>query len=128
MCDSKDCEHYDINTNCCNIELDLTVYRLTAIKKAAYKFGGKYHIQINPALNNKIKLTFKKKSEKIDDSTLTGEFCNEVLDQELREIVAEETEVIRNLLLAQAFSNTSLIDELGDDGDYSSDPKNICNM
>ena len=52
---------------------------------------------------------------------LTGEFCNEVLDQELREAVAQETEAVRNLLLAQAFSATSLLDEMGDTGDYRAD-------
>jgi len=36
------------------------------------------------------------------------DFCNEVLDQELRERVVREMTGIRNLLLAQAFSKTAL--------------------
>ena len=42
--------------------------------------------------------------------TLEGEFRNELLDQDLRETIAEETERVRNLLLAQAFSGLSLTD------------------
>jgi len=38
-----------------------------------------------------------------------GQFCNEVLDQELREEIAAETRGVRDLLLAHAFSKTSLI-------------------
>jgi hypothetical protein len=51
---------------------------------------------------------------------MAGEFCNEVLDQELREIIAEETVGIRDLLLAQAFSKTSLIDPELETCDYDS--------
>jgi hypothetical protein len=51
---------------------------------------------------------------------MAGEFCNEVLDQELRETIAEETAGIRNLLLAQAFSKTSLIDPELETADYDS--------
>jgi len=56
---------------------------------------------------------------------LAGEFQNEVLDQELREAVAEETKGIQNLLLAQAFSATSLLDPLGECADEGVDPLNI---
>jgi His-Xaa-Ser system protein HxsD len=110
------------------VELDTNIYRLTAIKKATYKFGDRYHTRIVKTSANKVKVVFKSKNEKAkveDANTLSGEFCNEVLDQELREIVAKETEAVRNLLLAQAFSATSLLDSNGDDGDYISDPKNI---
>jgi His-Xaa-Ser system protein HxsD len=61
----------------------------------------------------------KESAEPIDK--LVGEFCNEVLDQDLRETVAEETTGIRNLLLAQAFSKTSLIDSELETGEYDAE-------
>jgi His-Xaa-Ser system protein HxsD len=36
-------------------------------------------------------------------------FFQELLDQELRERIAEETDAIRSLILAQAYSKTDLI-------------------
>ena len=96
---------------------DSTVYRLSAIKKAAYKFGGLFHILIEQH-DQVTDVRMKPKETNAPIDTLAGDFCNEVLDQDLREIVAEETAGIRNLLLAQAFSKTSLIDSELETGEY----------
>jgi His-Xaa-Ser system protein HxsD len=107
------------------IDLDATVYRLSAIKKAAYKFGDKCHVRVSTAESSHIRVELKAKNTNEDMVRLSGDFCNEVLDQELREVVAEETATMRNLLLAQAFSATSLIDALGDEGSFRTDPLGI---
>ena len=107
------------------VDFDPNVYRLSAIKKAAYKFGDRFHIQLSVVGNGWVRVELKSKSPAGDLAFFAGELCNEVLDQELREVVAQETLPIRNLLMAQAFSATSLVDPLGDDGDYHSDPLNI---
>ena len=49
-----------------------------------------------------------------------GQFCNEVLDQELREEIASESRGVRDLLLAHAFSKTSLIDSEMETAEYNS--------
>jgi hypothetical protein len=56
---------------------------------------------------------------------LEGEFRNELLDQDLRETIAEETGRVRNLLLAQAFSGLSLTDADADAADFRDDPLGI---
>jgi His-Xaa-Ser system protein HxsD len=102
------------------LTFDSAVYRLSAIKKAAYKFGGLFHILIeqhDPV--TEVRMKSKESSAPIDK--LVGEFCNEVLDQDLREAVAEETAGIRNLLLAQAFSKTSLIDSAMETAEYDTE-------
>src|SRR6266568_952176 len=83
------------------LTFDPTAYRLNAIKKAAYKFGGHFHFLIDQH-ESLINVQLKPKESCDSPETLAGEFCNEVLDQELRETIAEETAGIRNLLLAQA--------------------------
>src|SRR6476620_2378014 len=90
------------------IELDPQVYRLAAVKKAAYTFGDRCHIQIQVGDGGKIIVALKPKKLLDNLQHLAGEFENAVLDQELREVVARETEGVRNLLLAQAFARTSL--------------------
>lgn len=107
------------------VELDLSVYRLDAIKKAAYRFGGRCFtsIELPEASTARVTLTPRGGPELLEQ--LAGEFRNEVLDQELREVVAKETEAIRNLIVVQAFSKTSLLDAEGESGSVEVDPLDI---
>jgi His-Xaa-Ser system protein HxsD len=102
------------------VSFDPTVYRPNAIKKAAYKFGGLFYILITQ-LDRATEVQLKPKESCTSPDALVGEFCNEVLDQELREMVADETTGIRDLLLAQAFSKTTLIDPDLETGEYDSE-------
>jgi His-Xaa-Ser system protein HxsD len=102
------------------VTFDSTIYRPNAIKKAAYKFGGLFYVLITQ-LDRATEVRLKPKESCTSPDALVGEFCNEVLDQELRETVAEETAGIRDLLLAQAFSKTTLIDPELETGEYDSE-------
>jgi His-Xaa-Ser system protein HxsD len=102
------------------VSFDTSVYRLNAIKKSAYKFGGLFHVLIERH-DRAIEVRLKPKESCKSPDALVGEFCNEVLDQELRETVAGETAGIRDLLLAQAFSKTSLVDSELETGEYDSE-------
>jgi His-Xaa-Ser system protein HxsD len=107
------------------VDLDLAVYRLASIKKAAYKFGGRCHVRIEALAEDKVRVTLTPKRLLESIGHLTGEFQNEVLDQELREDVAAETAGVRNLIIAQAYSQTSLLDRMGETADYHTDPLGI---
>ena len=107
------------------IRIDLTVYRLNAVKKAAYKFGDRCSIEICSTDEHDVIVTLRPKKLLESLQQLRGEFMNEVLDQELREVVATETEAVRNLILAQAFSQTSLLDPEGETADYRAEPLTI---
>jgi His-Xaa-Ser system protein HxsD len=102
------------------LNFDTSVYRLNAIKKSAYKFGGLFHVLIEQH-DRVMEVRLKPKESCKSPEALVGEFCNEVLDQELRETVADETTGIRNLLLAQAFSKTSLVDSELETSNYDSE-------
>jgi His-Xaa-Ser system protein HxsD len=78
-------------------KIDLGIYSLVALKKAAYKFK---KVQILERDKNFAILELGDISEEV--------FYKELVDQDLREIIAKETEPVRNLILAQAFSKTSL--------------------
>ncbi len=89
---------------------DCRAYDLLSIQKAAYKFGDRCHVLVSPDVDNS-RVTVLLQAKRVLDNPkfLAGEFCNEVLDQQLRKVVAEETAGVRDLLLAQAFSKTNLI-------------------
>jgi His-Xaa-Ser system protein HxsD len=125
MTNSIDGSRIDASAKEIAIELDSTIYRLSAVKKAAYKFGNHFHVKLLPTTGQWVRVVLTPKAPTDTLDHWAGEFCNEVLDQELREVVAQETEPVKNLLLAQAFSATSLLDPAGEEGDYRLDPLGI---
>jgi His-Xaa-Ser system protein HxsD len=102
------------------VTFDTALYRSNAVKKAAYKYGGLFYVLISHR-SDLIEVRLKPKETCTLPDAVVGEFCNEVLDQELRETVAEETTGIRDLLLAQAFSKTTLIDPELETGEYDTE-------
>lgn len=107
------------------IRFDHSVYRLSAVKAAAYKFGDRCHVLLSDLGNGQTQVNLRIKAGVGDPAFFAGEFCNEVLDQELREVVAEQTEGLRNLLLAHTFSQTSIVGAETEKADYRSDPLGI---
>jgi His-Xaa-Ser system protein HxsD len=93
------------------IRIDLRAYSLEVVQRAAFKctdvasfafsLGGDHDLDViatvNPGMN-------------VDPAALTARFQNEVLDQKLRQTIADETKSERDLILAYAFSNTKLLE------------------
>src|ERR1039458_9780503 len=96
---------------------DRNVYRLAAVKKAAYKYGDRFHVLIEET-DSFVSVSLRPVSSNSNPEGAVDRFCNEVLDQELREEIAAETNGVRDLLLAHAFSKTSLIDSELETSDY----------
>lgn len=107
------------------VSFDMAVYRLTAIKKAIYKFAGRCIVNLEVTTEHKACLTIDAANSTENLQDLVREIHCEVTDQELREVVLEETAPIRNLLLAQAFSATSLFESDAPTVDSLDDPKPI---
>ena len=95
-----------------DISFHKSVYPLDVLKKAAYRFIDSFSIDFIPK-DNQIYCTLNF-NEKLTDKQCEyylDQFKKEVLDQDLREKIKKETEPIRNLVLAQAFSKTNLIED-----------------
>jgi His-Xaa-Ser system protein HxsD len=88
-----------------------SAYSLDAVKQAAYKFAKTCGVvlQCDEKYTEATISFFDDKISELERSKLVGAFCNEVIDQDLRESIAAKTESIRNLILAQAFSKTNLL-------------------
>jgi His-Xaa-Ser system protein HxsD len=97
-----------------DINFDDRVFSLDSVKKAAYRFIDKFSIDIKLAENQiSCTLTFSQNISPEGASFLLEDFKKEVLDQDLRATIASETEGVRNLVLAHAFSRTSLVTSNG---------------
>jgi His-Xaa-Ser system protein HxsD len=92
------------------IGFDTAVFAVDVVKKAAYRYLDKFSVDFE-LIGNALKcvLTFSEGITTEVAATLVEEFKKEVLDQDLRERIKAETEPIRNLVLAYAFSRTGLI-------------------
>ena len=102
---------FPIDDGVSRLVLDPSVYRLTAVKKAAYRLASRFTAVIESQSATAIHLTlaFKPGTKESVASEAVRAFYQELLDQELREEVAQETGPMRALILAQAFSKTDLI-------------------
>lgn len=106
-------------------DFDPKVYRLTAIKKAAYRFSAHFDVKIDQNSAGIVRVELHRRASSTGINHDATRFPNEVLDQELREIVADETKSIRDVLLAQAFSGLAIVDPVGENGDHQLDPLDI---
>jgi len=85
--------------------LDAAVYPLEAIQKAAHKFTASFVVAIAMEGDGKIRCNLKAQ-EGGGHADVVGAFLNEMLDQQLRLSLRQETEAVRRIILAQAFSRT----------------------
>ncbi len=93
------------------IRFDDRVISLPAVKKAAYKYINSFAVDFS-LQNNEIlcSLTFTAPTAEELALRLAEDFKKEALDQDLREQIKTETEPIRNLIFALAFSKTGIVD------------------
>ena len=90
------------------VRLAEAVYSVAAVKKAAYRYSGHLHILVEQPAPGSIIVRLRPKNPGGDSAMLACDFLNELLDQDLRERIAAETSGIRDLIIAQAFSQVSL--------------------
>lgn len=90
------------------LHIDPQIYSLEATQKAAYRFidkltiliqsnGDQLDCEIEPVVGHEVKF-----------EEHVANFKRELLDQQLRKQIKEETEPTRNLILAYAFSRSGL--------------------
>jgi His-Xaa-Ser system protein HxsD len=99
-----DAQHVDLS-------FDNNVFSLDTIKRALYRFADRCSFDVQSS-DTQTKVTVHVSANMpapaIDD--LCSKIRNEVLDQDLRDTISRETANIRTLILANAFSNTGLIE------------------
>jgi His-Xaa-Ser system protein HxsD len=86
---------------------DRQVYAVEAIQKAAYRFVDRMAVNLRVTDTYVHCAVFVDPEVGLPDDVIR-DFQKEVLDQHLRLKIASETESIRHLILAHAFSRTGL--------------------
>ncbi|WP_029146762.1 His-Xaa-Ser system protein HxsD [Methylophilus sp. 5] len=91
------------------LKFDERVYSVETIQKAAYRFINKFTVDFE-LIDRDILCHIIFDSEHSDSQLqkLKADFKKEILDQHLRQLIAKETETVRNLILSATFLNTGL--------------------
>ena len=88
-----------------------SVYDLETIKKAAYRFIDRFASEFRSEDETIVCTIIFSNDISVDEiDKIVTDFKKEVLDQDLRKLVASETSAVRNAILALAFSRTDLQD------------------
>lgn len=95
--------------DCVELEFDESVYSLDTVQRASLKYSDLASIAIFRVDSGSICA----KASLFDDAGISADefgkiFVNEVLDQALRERIAEQTSTERNLILSYTFSRSKL--------------------
>lgn len=94
------------------ITLDLNLYSKEAIIATTYKYTDRFYIFIQESSlgDNLLNITFEAKNQTLDEITVK-QFCNDIIDQQYREIVIKKFGHIRDLVVEQAFKPISKTEE-----------------
>lgn len=87
---------------------DASAYSADSIQRAAYRFSDRLAIDLSQSGGEFLCTVLISDEFSSSADEIAIEFRNEVLDQVLRERIRGETEGVRNVILALAFSNTGL--------------------
>lgn len=89
------------------ISFDRNTTELDALQRAAYAVADLMTVDIRASATDYICTLFPRRAE-VDEGALKHRIRTEVIDQTLRLRIAKQTEPIRNLIFALAFSETGL--------------------
>jgi len=94
------------------LTFDTASHSADAIQRAAYRFSDRVSCELTSG-EDRHRCALTAVGDVDIDDALVADFRTEVLDQVLRERIRAETEPIRTMILAQAFSKTGLVDPPG---------------
>ncbi len=89
------------------ISFDRNTTELDVLQRAAYAVADLMTVDIRASATDYICILFPRRAG-LDEAALKHRIRTEVIDQALRLRIAKETEPIRNLIFALAFSETGL--------------------
>ena len=88
--------------------IDLNLYSEKAITATIFRYTDKFFVYQNttPSDEKQVCVIFESKDEKLDEN-IVKQFCNDLIDQQLREITTEKYGHIRDLIVEEAFKPVS---------------------
>jgi His-Xaa-Ser system protein HxsD len=108
-----------------SIRIDLAIYPLDIVLRACHPFTARCYVFARDVEDGTVTVEFAPRNPGESLRDLAGEYSNALLDYRLRRLIADETRVIRELLVAQAFCEADLLDRRQSESDEYADPRGI---
>ncbi len=93
------------------ILVDETIYSREAVLRACYWFTDRCHVFLSRAEAGVFSVRITVKPGGVELDSVAGDFENALLDAQLRREIGQETERIRELIVAKAFAEGDLLDD-----------------
>lgn len=95
----------EIEGNNLQLDIDLRLYAVETVDAAAYKFTDIYYVykRMDESNENLLHVVFEAKENKTLDESIVKQFCNELIDQQVRFNVNKQFGHIRDLIVEEAF-------------------------
>jgi His-Xaa-Ser system protein HxsD len=117
---------HELSEDALGIFVDTRIYMLEVLFRACYIFTDRCYLFLEPSEEpDVINVRFSRKAANSVLSSIAAEFCNELVNQRVRQDIARETKPIRELIVAQAFAEADLIDRSDSEASYIDDPRHI---
>ncbi len=99
----------EIDGNRFQLRVDLNCYDREAVAATAYRFTDRYfiHQQTDPDSPSVLLVVFESRSSSAVDEADVKNFCNELIDQQVRVDVNEKFGKIRDMIVEEAFKPVS---------------------
>lgn len=87
------------------VVVDLNIYDKEALNAALYKFTHLFYVHqmLDDVSPNKVLVMFESKDENIVSEIIPKQFCNELIDQQLRYDTNKKFGHIRDMIVKEAF-------------------------
>mgnify|MGYP004443215971 CR=1 FL=1 len=100
----------EIEENKLQLDIDLRLYAAETVDAAAYKFTDICYVykRMDGNDENLLHIVFEAKESKTLDKSTVKQFCNELIDQQVRFNVNKQFAHIRDLIVEEAFKPVSV--------------------
>ena len=96
------------------LTLSTHIYSVGAILRTCYWLTDRCYVYLAQSGNGDIEATLLAKTgDESETRSLAWQFLNDLVDNQLRVSIQQETAVVRNMIVEQAFSDVDLIDDRG---------------
>jgi His-Xaa-Ser system protein HxsD len=105
---------HSVENGILKIEVDQTLYSRECVLRTAYWFTDRCYVFITRSVTNTLLVSLKAKAPTLDQPSseplelVAGEFCNSLLEHQLRQDIEAQTGKIRELIVAKALSESGI--------------------
>ena len=89
---------------CLRLTINTSLYPETCVFRTCYVFTDRAYLYLRTETSHEIIVEFRSKQNQENLHPVIGDFCNELVNQRIRLDLAAETQSIRQMIVAQAFS------------------------